>query len=907
MGDDSLLGIVTLISGEKDPRNLMIMFSMLRVIMIEWDISSHAEMLFDAVFAYFPITFRPPPNDPYGITAQDLKNRLRDCLASNGEIAPWVFPALLDKLETPSPATKKDVLQALAACGKNYETPVMARYSITLWDSVKYEILTAQEVDLADEALLVLEAIAEGLSESPGGIHQNSEDTSGGIDFTPTSTPLEQYLKPVNKESLEHLHEPAQRQAKASGDILKAVASANTSSFGIVAEAVVPQILVIYQSFDGISQKRAILEVLNQMLEAAIKVFGTWKEAGSAHENPLKGFKDNLVALYSQALMATVKEEVSFRLAVAKGLLSMAALRYYLEGDEIGLIIQHFNEIMLKEESYGRDELKKTAMTGLAEISRSKPQLIMDITFPAFLANLPEDEESAEKVASYQSTLEGLAEISVEKEPFETLCRRLLNKFDTLARGPHRQAYPYTCALLSTLLFAVDRNSKADPSSVNSYFPRVVVEYSKAVASAGSTESLNPFRNSEVLDLLGRVGNLLVRTAPIEQKKQVGDNVYTLFASKSMVADRTVLTAAKVNPESMILSTWLMAGLPKDLQILAFFDSTRTALTLNELLSFTKACTNPAVQLTCLRQLSLCVNKHLGSQDLEIANSILMKSFHGLQSSPMDSSDQCPPEVELRIIFAISKGLILRITPNTNIILERLLSLLNATEYPAKISSLASSGFSSILAPDDVLSKMNGAQIRLLAPQRVFQTLTPLIAARFRETTSSEEKENFLTALSGILSTLPSEIVMPELPTLLPLLLQSLDLADQNVKVATLQTLAVVIAHNPAALEESGHVPALAKRLLSTATLPKSLPKQKAPASLPRTRRLATTCIALMPPHITGRGAIPNPLLALKREVLQRLTAVLDDPRRDVRKEAVDAKAAWIRGVGDIPDDDDED
>ena len=888
MGDESLLGITTLVAGEKDPRNLMIIFSMLRVIMIEWNIESHAEMLFDAVFAYFPITFRPPPNDPYGITAQDLKNRLRDCLSSNGALAPWVFPSLLDKLDSTSPATKKDVLQALAACGTTYGPITMARYSNTLWDAVKFEILTAQEVDLADEALVVFHAIAEGLSESANIPH--------------SSPPLSQYLKPIIKECLEHLHEPAQRQAKASGDILKAVASASMEAFAVVAKAVMPPLAVIYQSADGITAKRAILEVVNQMFEAANKVFGTWREPGSPHENPLAEFKDTLTGVYSQALMGTVKEEVSFRLAAAKGLLLLSSMRSYLEDDEIGLFVQYFNEIVLKEESYGRDELKQTAMAGLAEISRSKPRLIMDITFPAFLANLPDDEDSAEKVTSYQTILEGLAEVSIEREPFETLCRRLLSKFDVLVRGPPRSTYPFTCAILSALLFTLDRASQADGSLVNTYYTRIVVEYSKSVAVSDSTSI---FRNTAVLDILGRVENLLIRTATLDQKKHVSDNIYTLFASEALTDARPMLTVANSNPESTILSTWLLAGLPKDMQIHAFANASTTQLTLGELISFARSCKSQAVQLACLRQLSICINKHLKSADLGIANDILMECYGVLRSSSMDSLDPHPVEVEIRLTFAISKAMILRIVPNTNDILEGLLSLLEPAKYAPYISKLAASGFSNVLAPDDVLSKVNGAQMRLLAPQRVFQTLTPLIASKFREASSPTEKENYLTALSGLLSTLPSEIVMPELPTLLPLLLQSLDLTDQNVKFATLQTLAVVIAHNPSALEESGHIPALAKRLLSTAIIPRKK-TQTSSLSLPRTRRLATACLTLMPPHITGSGTRTNPLLALKREVLQGLTVVLDDPRRDVRKEAVDARAAWIRGVDDAPDDEEE-
>lgn len=33
--------------------------------------------LFDITFCYFPITFTPPPDDPYGITSDDLVLALR--------------------------------------------------------------------------------------------------------------------------------------------------------------------------------------------------------------------------------------------------------------------------------------------------------------------------------------------------------------------------------------------------------------------------------------------------------------------------------------------------------------------------------------------------------------------------------------------------------------------------------------------------------------------------------------------------------------------------------------------------------------------------------------------------------------------------------------------------------------
>lgn len=44
LGNESIVGITDLVSGEKDPRNLMVIFSILRVVMVEWDIPGHAEV-----------------------------------------------------------------------------------------------------------------------------------------------------------------------------------------------------------------------------------------------------------------------------------------------------------------------------------------------------------------------------------------------------------------------------------------------------------------------------------------------------------------------------------------------------------------------------------------------------------------------------------------------------------------------------------------------------------------------------------------------------------------------------------------------------------------------------------------------------------------------------------------------
>lgn len=927
MGDKSLLGYAKVVAGEQDPRNLMLIFSMLRVIMVEWDISAHTTLMFDSVFAYFPITFRPPPNDPYGITAQDLKNRLRECLASNSDLALAVFPALLEKLDSTLVAVKKDVLQALAACAFQYDPATLAPSSLMLWDAVKYEVLQAQEPFLADEALSVIKNIAIRLTRNT-----TTQAPERSAD------PLIQYLRPVNQECLEHLEEPASRQAGASADILKAVASASIRSFEIVLRAIGPTLFTLQQTSEGMNNQRAVLTVVNKLFEASIEVYGSSdavsEKNSQGEENLLIEFKDRLLAIYSRALMSTVKEEVSYRLAAAKGLLLLAQMRSFLDDNETGLIVQHFNDIVLDEESYGRDELKQRTVHALTEISRFKPRMITDIAFPRFIARLPENEKDATSSTDYQSVLEGLAEISVGQDLLETLIRRLLNKLDILIETGWQSEYPYTCAILSTILYVLQRSTTNSALSLDVHFGRVVVGLSEKVASGTSP----PLGNEVVLTLLGKVMNLVVRHSSNTHKDETAQNIYRLFRhTHPDLLDST--NVDRYYPQTaLILSTWLLAALPKSLrsgvlsqplipliQVLAYKASQ---------MSSEEDCI--AIERSCFKQIAVLVNKYLSNtEDLTQIATFFQHTANSLKE--VDSSPSPDEELlfqsQIRYIFTLAKALVLRLAPSTNIMLTKLVDLL--AELSAPRARYCAIGFNLILAPDEILSKKNEAQIRLLAPQRIFQILVPMFSDRFKDqNTTLERKEIYLIALSGILGTVSSEIVMPELPTLLPLLLQSLEIPDthHNVKIATLETMVVVITKNPDALIESGHIPALIRRLINTAALLKQRQRNsktnssssklfkvsdtvmldtvnadspREPPSAPKSRQLALHCLTLLPQYIKDQKT-PNPLLALKKEVLHGLTLCLDDPKRDVRKEAVDARARWLRSLDDGDESDEE-
>ena len=44
LGSEALVGITDFVGGERDPRNLMIVFSILHILISEWDISQNADV-----------------------------------------------------------------------------------------------------------------------------------------------------------------------------------------------------------------------------------------------------------------------------------------------------------------------------------------------------------------------------------------------------------------------------------------------------------------------------------------------------------------------------------------------------------------------------------------------------------------------------------------------------------------------------------------------------------------------------------------------------------------------------------------------------------------------------------------------------------------------------------------------
>ncbi|KAF2277532.1 MMS19 nucleotide excision repair protein-like protein [Westerdykella ornata] len=869
---DFMSKFILYFDGEKDPRNLMIVFAILKVPMTEWSIGADAQLLFDAVFNYFPITFRPRPEDPYGITAQDLKDRLRECIASTPDFAPYAFPALLDKLDSTSMNTKRDVLQAITATASEYGHQTMSLYSITLWDALKFEILNVQEEDLAEEALNGLAAIAKTLSQGTAG-------------------PFEAYLRPIMKECNEHLEDAPTKQSQASARILSKIADVSAGVCNTLLSGILPHLLRLFQTADTIAKRRGLLEVMVQMIRANIHVYGDWRSIGTAGEHPpvntLIQFKDQALEVMLNGLETAPVKEVSFRMVCLDGLLRLAQVRELLSDEDIGRIIELFHSIVIHEESYGKDEVKEAAISGLVDIAHQKPSLVVDKAFPAFMAQLPDSDSDGSK--GYVQILEAFAKLASEERVFDTVIVRLKNKFHTAVK--QNASRTYIVALLSAILYALNANiGKVEQAPGATLYYQDIVLPLLRMASGTEGERPKAFEDERTLDLVGRICNVILRYQSVELQSQISPELYTLF--KGVPQDRVPPFNSSTPPEqtkTMVVSTHLLASFRKETAL-----PCEVQVLISSLVDFSQQTyISSPVRSASLRQISLLFNKYIPTPSLRTC-------MEPLINPPVDlfSTEKLDPS-RIRIIFACLRALLLRNSPSLSSLYPRLLSFLS---HPTQGATVAR-GFATLLQPDDLLTKQNHCQISGLHKQKSFALLVPSITQSFREA-SPEMKPNYLIALSGILKWIPFEVVVEEVVQLAPLLLQSLDLRGEDlVKEAAIGTLTSIVQESPKAVE--GHAGALIARLLDNSTPSPSRNAPMAAAGVTestttpaRVRAMALVCLTLVAQKFRQEIVLPY-----RKQVVKMLTGALDDKKREVRSAAVKCRTTWI--VIDEPGDDD--
>ncbi|KAK0529925.1 hypothetical protein OC834_003491 [Tilletia horrida] len=265
---DILAGYTKFAEGEKDPRNLVYAFAIDWVILTEFDLEPKVvEAFFDITFCYFPITFRPPPSDPYGITTAQLKTALSRALTSTPHFYAQLFPLVLEKLSASPTQTKLDCLHLLAEA-----LPVWGRAAVSradcatkLWNVLETEIMHPADADSAAESEALTNAAVNTLIVLLRTLY--SADPSPERQWPQVDPPAGLAPTIVAKAS-SHLREPASALApRAAKYLLGACARADKGTAYLAAYAACDVLLPIFKDpEEGVAVRAPVLRCLSDVV-----------------------------------------------------------------------------------------------------------------------------------------------------------------------------------------------------------------------------------------------------------------------------------------------------------------------------------------------------------------------------------------------------------------------------------------------------------------------------------------------------------------------------------------------------------------------------------------------------------------------------------------------------------------
>uniref|UniRef100_A0A673Y7I5 MMS19 nucleotide excision repair protein n=1 Tax=Salmo trutta TaxID=8032 RepID=A0A673Y7I5_SALTR len=240
LGADFVFGFVQSVDGERDPRNLLLAFRIAGKIVREgYDLGKFTEELFEVTSCYFPIDFSPPPNDPHGITQEELVLALRAVLTGTPRFAEFLLPLIIEKLDSDVQSAKVDSLQTLTACASVYEHKELAQFLPGLWASLRREVFQTASERVESAGLAAVGSLTACLSRSV--LNSDSEDS------------LNVFLELVLKDCQHHLCEPDLKLVWPSAKLLQATSTASYRASHRVAAAVLPSLIEQYNSRTQVS------------------------------------------------------------------------------------------------------------------------------------------------------------------------------------------------------------------------------------------------------------------------------------------------------------------------------------------------------------------------------------------------------------------------------------------------------------------------------------------------------------------------------------------------------------------------------------------------------------------------------------------------------------------------------
>lgn len=898
---DFVFSFVRVLDGERDPRNLVIGFqTFVKVVHSIPEFVRFSEELFEVVSVYFPVTFTPKPNDPYGITKEALVQSLRACFAASSELAQHVIPFLLDKESSTISETKLDALETLSLCAQSYGSLTISRYVEDIWPALRTEVLTSKEARVVDQALKTVSDLTKVLASDVVTI------TSGAR----VSSNLREFLEPLINQCLHELRSPDSKIAISCGKILQAAASASVRACVEILKDTFPILLRQFSLEQRPSHRQSLLDLVLNFVIASSQFSELTVE-----DHPLRPWRDQLFTTFTSTFVAqSVLSTAKFKITSITGLRGLL-LADLLDANQTEVVLLHFSKAVLEDKDA---VVRSNALRALDVVAHQpgKAGLVEKYTLPALLdaitsmttqsdvATLPQPREESEehREDSEGKTLPSILGALTVLASEASLCRVMVPRLLAITeshwaelREASQDGKPHSVpAHVLEALSRVVASAAESPAIIQewaaTHCPRVLkLLINEASSQTATTPDSADFLHA--LDSSVRLFGAVTRglEAGTERAAFV-DSVAALFLNGK--ADKFPHEVESFRPfdekaptgQKLLIRVFTavvgsahrdtpLASADEALGRLYAFTETRAIANAGE-----AAKAHELIALSASQGLAAVVNKlpEDSSELSEFLAQVLPEL--GRKVGPGSSAPFQEKTDALRTLTWLAKALVMRGHAKGKEVANELIGLLSSTEEEGhkKLSVLAAQSMDVIIGDsEDVLNVHTSSRIRVLYKQRFFSELLPTLLRGFHEA-SAPSKPAHLLAISYLLKHIPKSVLLSELHTVMPLIVQSINADDEGLIASTLQTLSMLIKEAPNMVSE--HVSAFVPALLRLTTF---RPKMAI-------RIAALDCLS---------SFITLPFYKIfpyQKKIANELSAALDDPKRAVRKAAVKCRNQWF-------------
>ncbi|KAL6948683.1 hypothetical protein ACO0QE_001156 [Hanseniaspora vineae] len=810
-------------NGEKDPRNLLLSFKLNGKITTQLPsdvVYKHSQELFDTLFCYFPITFKPPKNDPYKITNADLKLALRTAISNCTFFDDDCFNNMIDKLAASSPSVKNDTLLTIKACIESYDFQSVLKFWLQIWEALKFDIMRNNSEDkFEDEGINnYQECINVVLALCRKFLEQKNGETFDII--------LKKIFQDLENNFING------KNLKQSCGILSSISLIDETSFSKVMKKVMPLFfnekkVQESQSDVNLEQMKLLLLNLSFFFDSYITVFND-ESAPSPKGNELEKYKDEILLLLSKALTGTSKNEIAIKTLSIVQFTKLVNMKDFLNESEVYMSVQYLTDSLLQADD---KNIYHACLEGLKSITLKYEFVVKSLTVNKLLESLRSfSEGDTEKV------LRIIIDFTCSKDLFMNEC--VAGLLDVVMEQQTNADYVFLLA--GAIYKLVDSHN----GSFDEHIQSSIVE--KLYALVSTNEIL--FHEDGIIEMFSDILFQTLLKSSIQYQKtfydlHVANIVTSLFSSptKMVIVLSKILAALDVSIDISTIESHYQ-DIPK---VIHSIDQSDTP---DEFMK------TGYYELVC----------------------ILTNKNAQLLTQTCEEMLQQTNDIQL-VMWAV-KGLVLQNDKTIGDRISFLIRLLDDDRY----GFIVSASFLILVTELPIFQKYkntNNMNIKMLHKQKLFHITVPNLIENFKSSKNVELKSRYLTSLSYILKSTPIQIKSNFTVQLMPLLLEALNVSNSDVKTSSLQTIKDTLETQSDIIAQ--HIHTLVSQCLGLLDYTDEHNSIKV-------RHLSLEIL-----HLFTKTIPVNYLQPYKTEIIKKLVVSLEDPRRMIRKLAIDTRESY--------------